>query len=302
MSIITRADMEALAVRLNNTYVNFDGAYGNQCWDSVAYICSLLGWPVVDTVADGSSWSGYAGTMYRGFPQNNAVAAAYTKVSPAEPAMPGDIVVWGAVPGLYPLTHTATAVADAGLNILTLSQNSSAARPDLPGYSSDSSGPIILQLLPKKGLLGYLRKTDGLALNGTINTPEEEMANSQMELQTAVQTVLMSNKIVKGPRSAAEALSQLLDSTDTIGARALETNKGVAELKELLGQLLESTNANRSTQYLKGRDKPEVYALNMNEGTLRHIESAEFNVVQAISLYRTVDQPVMDALLNAQGK
>lgn len=300
MSAITRIDMEALAARLNNTYVNFDGAFGNQCWDSVAYICSLLGWPVVDTVADGSEWSGYAGTMYRSFPQNAAVAAAYTKISPAEPAQPGDIIVWGAVPGLYPLTHTATAVADAGLNILTLSQNSSAPRPDLPGYSSDSTGPIILQLLPKKGLLGYLRKTDGLVLNGTINTPEEEMANSQMELQTAVQTVLMSNKIVKGPRSAAEALSQLLDSTDTIGARALETNKGIGELKDLLGKLIESTNSNRSTQYVKGRDKPEVYALDIGAGTLRHIDSAEFNLIKAIGIYREVDQAVMDAFLGAK--
>lgn len=302
MNTITRIDMEALAVRLNNVYVNFDGAYGNQCWDSVAYICSLLGWPVVNTVNDGSSWAGYAGTMYRSFPQNEEVAAAYTRIGPEQPAAPGDIVVWGEVPGLYPLTHVATAIADAGRNVLTLSQNSSAARPDLPGYSTDTSGPIILQLLPKTGLLGYIRKTDALMYNGTINTPEEIMSNTQMELQTAVQTVLMSNKIVKGPRSAAEALSQLLDSTDTIGARALETNKGIGELKELLGDLMEAQASSRSTQYVKGKDKPEVYALNIGEGTLRHIQRAEFDLVTKISLYRVVDQPVMDALLAAQGK
>jgi len=297
----TADQMGALAVRLNNTYVNFDGAYGNQCWDSVAYICALLGQPVVNTVADGTDWSGYAGTMYRGFPQSDEVAANYVRIGPDQPAEPGDIIVWGAVPGLYPLTHTATAVADKGLQLLCLSQNSSSPRPDLPGYSSYTSGPIILQTLPKTGLLGYLRYTGGISAASSI-TPQGDIVadakNTQLELQTAVQTVLMSNKIVKGPRSVAEALTQLLDSTDIIGARGLQALEEAADIKELLGAILKQVSAKESTSYVKGKDKPEVYAL--EGGNLRHVDRAEFDLVNQIGLWREVPQGFIDALIKAR--
>lgn len=64
-------------------------------------------------------------------------------------ARKGDIVVWAYGQAMYPISHVAVVVADRGANVLTLSQNSSAARPDLPGYSPQASGPAILQLLPK---------------------------------------------------------------------------------------------------------------------------------------------------------
>lgn len=298
MDLITKDQINSIIARTNNTYINFDGSWGNQCWDSVAYICALLGWPVVNTVDDGSSWAGFAGTMVRSFPTSAEVGDFYEVIDPSAKAEPLDICVWGAVPGLYPLTHVATAVADAGNNVLTLSQNSSAARPDLPGYSSDTTGPIILQHLPKTGLLGYIRKKGSIVLSGTILEGDTDMAvNTQMELQTAVQTVLMSNKIVKGPRSVAEGISQLLDSTDTIGARGTETLKALAVLQADVTKLTAAVAAARATQYIKGADKPEVYALDVTDGSLRHVQAEEFRVVQAVSLYRTVEQPLLDALL-----
>jgi hypothetical protein len=148
--------MTEIATRLSGTYINVDGAAGNQCWDSAARVAQLLGLPVVSTWGEGR-WPGWAGNMFDAFPQTPAIAAAYTRVGPDLPGQPGDTAIWGATPGYYPSTHVASVVRDAGGLLLCISQNSSAARPDLPGYSTDSTGPTILQHLTKRGLLGYLR-------------------------------------------------------------------------------------------------------------------------------------------------
>ena len=156
MEPITVSRMTDLATKLAGTYINVDGAAGNQCWDSAARVAQLLGLPVVSTWGNGR-WPGWAGNMWDAFPQSPAIAAAYTRVAPNMPGQPGDTAIWGATPGIYPSTHVASVVRDAGGLLLCISQNSSAARPDLPGYSTDSTGPTILQHLTKKGLLGYLR-------------------------------------------------------------------------------------------------------------------------------------------------
>lgn len=155
--------MRGIAAQLVNKYVNVDGAAGNQCWDSATYINEeFFGLPRINTFGPGR-WPGWAGNMVDAFPQSAAVAAAYELVSPDRPCQPGDTLVWGTDnPAWYPKTHVATCVMDP-LNgwPLCLSQNSSMARPDLPGYSDESTGPIILQSLPKAGLIGIIRPRVG---------------------------------------------------------------------------------------------------------------------------------------------
>ncbi len=173
--VITEQQMNELAANVNNVYLHMDNAFGGQCWDSAAWIQNHFGLPVINTGGNGR-WPGWAGNMVDAFPQSSAIAAAYELVSPDAQAQPGDTLVWGdSYPQWYPKTHVATAVKDK-LNgwILCLSQNSSAPRPDLPGYSPDASGPTIIQLLPKRGLIGIIRPRSGLDYSGNIITTSEE--------------------------------------------------------------------------------------------------------------------------------
>jgi hypothetical protein len=174
---ITEQQMRSIAGVLVNKYVDVDGAAGNQCWDSATYINEVFfGLPRINTFGAGR-WPGWAGNMVDAFPQSAAVAAAYELVAPDKPALPGDTLVWGdSNKEWYPKTHVATCIVDPGNGWpLCLSQNSSMARPDLPGYSADSTGPIIVQSLPKAGLIGIIRPRTA----GTINvqstpTPTQE--------------------------------------------------------------------------------------------------------------------------------
>lgn len=172
--MITEAQMMQIAADLVPTYINVDRAYGNQCWDSAALISQLFGLPVLHTTGGSGPWAGYAGTIYRDYPQTPAIAAAYERIPATEPGRPGDKAIWGDSNPYYPKTHIADVVKDAGGLLLCISQNSSAARPDLPGYSPQSTGPTILQHLPKRGLLGYIRPRAGLAPQGTTTTTTEE--------------------------------------------------------------------------------------------------------------------------------
>lgn len=159
---ITLARMQSIAAQLNGTYINVDGASGNQCWDSAARVSQLLGLPIINTwntTERKGRWPGWAGNMWDCFPQTAEIAAAYRKVGADQPALPGDKAIWGDSDPYYPATHVADVIQDAGALLLCISQNSSAGRPDLPGYSRESAGPTIIQHLPKRGLLGYLRPT-----------------------------------------------------------------------------------------------------------------------------------------------
>jgi hypothetical protein len=140
----------------------------------------------------------------------------------------------------------------------------------------------------------------GISPAGTITPLEEDVANTDISLQDNTQKVLRDNALVKGGRSIAGALTQLIDSTDIIGARDLKQLEELADLKTLLGQLVKSTTANQSTYYLKGDKKPEVYALDVASGKLRHVDSAEFDVVTSIGIFKTVPQAKVDALVGGK--
>ena len=188
---ITAQRMADIAAQLNGTYINVDGAFGNQCWDSAARVAQLLGLPVVNTGGAGR-WPGWAGNMWDAYPQTAEIGAAYVRVSPEHAAQPGDTAIWGDSYAYYPATHVATVIKDAGGLLLCLSQNSSAPRPDLPGYSSYTSGPTIIQHLPKNGLLGYLRPRNTITPQGTITQEEDDfmaLFNNVAEFRQAVADV-----------------------------------------------------------------------------------------------------------------
>jgi N-acetylmuramoyl-L-alanine amidase CwlA len=127
-----------------------------------------------------------------------------------------------------------------------------------------------------------LARIDSLASGQTISTQsstiaqEEDVANSDLSLQENTQKVLKDNKVVNDSLSVAQALGKLL---------------------ELNAQLVKSTAANQSTYYVKGDKRPEVYALDVASGKLRHVGSAEFDVVTAINIFKTVPQAKVDALV-----
>lgn len=142
---------------ITGRYTNMDNAYGNQCWDLIAHMSAFFGLARINTAGSGA-YAGYAGSMYTAFPQSSAIAADYVKLPASTKVQGGDILVWdNSNKAWFPWTHTAIGIEDRGSNALCLSQNSSGARPDLPGYSNQSTGPTIEQVLPKQGLLGILR-------------------------------------------------------------------------------------------------------------------------------------------------
>jgi hypothetical protein len=131
------------------------------------------------------------------------------------------------------------------------------------------------------------------ALGGTTNQEEEDVANTPMELQEAVQTVLRQNKLVMGERTVVQGINQALLGIDVV-------NDNIAQLKAFIAQTLvpeAGVQGEDTTYYLKGDKKPEVYALDVATGKLRHVQHAEFDVVRAISLYKEVEQGKVDALL-----
>jgi hypothetical protein len=156
---------------LNEDWAPENDGFGAQCWDTAANWSKYLGLPVISTDGQGR-WPGWAGNMVDAFPQSPEIAAAYQLIGPDEPGLPGDIPVWGDGYYYYPKTHVAVLVKDLGGQLLCISQNSSASLPGNP-YPQWTTGPTILQHLPRRGLIGFIRpRTGGLAAQGTITTEE----------------------------------------------------------------------------------------------------------------------------------
>lgn len=152
-----------------NQYLNNDDAFGAQCWDLTAELADYYGLPRINCVNAGP-YPGYVGSMVTEFPQSEAIAKAYTLVDAHETIITGDVVVWGET-SYTPSTHVAIGVLDNGGDyVLCLSQNSSASRADNP-YPEYSTGPTILQWLPRYGIIGLIRPNAGVAPQGTITQP-----------------------------------------------------------------------------------------------------------------------------------
>jgi hypothetical protein len=278
--------MTDLAIKLNGTYINVDGAHGNQCWDSAARIAQLLGLPVINTHGEGR-WPGWAGNMWDAFPQSPEIDAAYYRVGPDQAGQPGDTAIWGDSDPYYPATHVATVIRDFDAQLLCLSQNSSAARPDLPGYSPHSTGPTIMQHLPKGGLLGYLRPRTGLAAQGTITEQDDDMA--------------LTDKQANALDFVADNLPRMKEILDALDERTGNSNSGT--LKKAADLVLRKINptdwADGSpmyiaaqadidglknagpTKYFKGDDPADQTVYENVHGRLRGLAYDEWEVEKA---------------------
>lgn len=183
---------------VDGRYVDIDGEYGGQCWDGFADVCiSVFGVPPINTW--GGTWSGWAYAIWDQYHVNGA-ARYFDRIGPGEPARPADIAIWTDKHWYYPATHIAPVIADAGADLLCMSQNSSAARPWLPGYDTDATGPNIRQYLTKQGLAGYLRLKQP-ARPATPPAPKpipkewDEMA-SKAEIEEVVRRVALDRNVL----------------------------------------------------------------------------------------------------------
>lgn len=161
-------------------------------------------------------------------------------------------------------------------------------------YRADGTGPLAgwLRPRPEKIIAGSM----SYASESITPLEEEDVANTQDELQEAVQKVLRDNPLVIGGRSVAAGVNQALLGIDVV-------NDNIAKLKVFVAQHLApaaDVKDESTTYYLKGDKKPEVYALDVASGKLRHVQSAEFDVVNSIGIYKTVPQARVDALLEAK--
>jgi hypothetical protein len=149
------------AASVEGRYKDVDGSWGGQCWDLVQdylWKCVQAGLALHTRPAAHAGWAlGVWEVALGSSAQGKQLRAALDPRTGDERAQPGDIIVWGLTPGLYPASHIAVVLEDRGTHVWAMSQNSSKARPDLPGYSNQASGPAIRQLLPKTGIAGYLR-------------------------------------------------------------------------------------------------------------------------------------------------
>lgn len=139
----------------NNKYVDADGYYGAQCWDLWEQYCrSVIGCWNIST--QHSPNPGYASGLWDGYATNGA-KSYFTALPASSVPQKGDVAIWkyGQYPN-YPYSHVAIVIADAGNNVKVLSQNSSPSLPNNP-FPGKSTGPSIIQNLPKAGLAGYFR-------------------------------------------------------------------------------------------------------------------------------------------------
>lgn len=140
---------------VDGKYVDIDGVYGGQCWDTFADYCiSVLGIEPINTY--GGNWSGWAYAIWDQYEVNGA-AKYFDKIPATSLAREGDIAIWTDQYWYYPASHIAVVLNDWGSDLECMSQNSSPARPWQGGYSADATGPNIRQRLTKNGLAGYLR-------------------------------------------------------------------------------------------------------------------------------------------------
>lgn len=172
-------------------YIDVDGWAGAQCWDlSQAWLTACNG---------GTLWtqpSRYpglaAGSWEVAMANGNDMLTHVTAHPGTDKGQPGDIIIWAYGSADYPISHTAVLIEDRGPILHTLSQNSSPARPDLPGYSVESSGPSIYQDLPRAGILGFLRPRATITGQASGVTPITK-EGFLMALTDAEQTELLLN-------------------------------------------------------------------------------------------------------------
>lgn len=175
------SELDDWAGSVNGRYIDVDGYAGNQCWDASQSWLSTIA-PGCTLWTQPSNYPGLAAGCWEvanaGTPQGRDLRKYITPIPGDQPGQPGDVVIWHHGSRLYPISHTAPLLQDRGANLYCMSQNSSAAQPWLPGYSTDTTGPAIYQVLPREGIAGFLRPNilSGLADSITPITEDDLMS------------------------------------------------------------------------------------------------------------------------------
>lgn len=153
------ADLTAWAKTVVGRYIDVDRWAGNQCWDlSQAWLTACNGGTLWTQPSRFPGLAAGSWEVATGNTSNTADLLRHVTAHPGtDKGQGGDLIIWAYGSRDYPISHTAVLIEDRGPILYTLSQNSSPARPDLPGYSTESSGPTIYQELPRAGILGFLR-------------------------------------------------------------------------------------------------------------------------------------------------
>ncbi|WP_028265944.1 hypothetical protein [Arthrobacter sp. MA-N2] len=265
---ITEDLMRSIGAQITDTYIDVDGAAGNQCWDSATYINEhFFGLPRINCFGAGR-WPGWAGNMVDAFPQSAAVAAAYVLLPPGTPGMAGDTFVWGDENKLwYPSTHVATLIRDNGNNWgQFLSQNSSAGRPWLPGYSQESTGPVIEQTLPFAGCIGIIRPrtSGGINYASTNAAPQEDelSQNEVLQIQGFTNSVIdqVWGTAAGTQRMLQEIAKKIADSTYEmkVFSQASDNFTGDRIIKELRAQMAVMAASVASSLAAKGASAEDI--------------------------------------------
>ncbi|GAA4076056.1 CHAP domain-containing protein [Nocardioides kongjuensis] len=137
----------AFAATWNGKYLDYDKAYGNQCYDVFSqYNHDVVGGPGIHAATTGG-----AKDIYNDYGTNGA-AAHYQRIAAGDgPPRVGDVVVWGN--GTYGHVGVVTAVTDGGFTALEQNTDGRA--------SSTSTGAVTHQVThtygEQRGILGYLR-------------------------------------------------------------------------------------------------------------------------------------------------
>jgi uncharacterized protein YukE len=133
------------AAKWTGKYLDYDHAYGNQCFDVFAqYNHDVVGGRDIHAATTGG-----AKDLYNDYATNGA-AARYDRVPGSERPSPGDVVVWGT--GKYGHVGVVTEVTESGYTVLE--QNTDARASDNTTGALPKSVP---HRFGESSLLGYLR-------------------------------------------------------------------------------------------------------------------------------------------------
>lgn len=241
-------------------YINVDGAYGAQCWDLVGFYTDWLKLPRINT--HGGQWSGWAYAMWDQYDRNGA-SKHWVKIPANQKMEQGDIVIWKVTPGIYPASHVAVGIEDAGANVWTFSQNSAPAWAGNP-YPGQSTAPTIKQLLPKTGLAGYLRLRGKAATKSVSQLADEVLAgkhgtgearkNSLGNMYSAVQAEI-NKRAVKpaSPKSITELAAEVLAGKHGNGdARKRSLGGNFNAVQSEVNTIIRLTNETLANKYGTG--------------------------------------------------
>lgn len=222
-------------------YIDVDGWAGNQCWDlAQAWLTACNGGTLW---TQPSRFPGLAAGSWEVATGNSDNTADLLKHVTAHPGntkgIPGDIIIWAHGSADYPISHTAVLVEDRGPILNSLSQNSSPARPDLPGYSVESSGPTVYQDLPRAGILGFLRPRTIITGQGSGITPITEegflMAlpeTDQIEIRDNIRKLVgMGQAETNRDKDAAGKLEEVVGNVRKVFWNGVEAKAMIASAK-----------------------------------------------------------------------